>query len=462
MRVVLVDPPKPRWWLLADTVMPPVGLAYIAGFLRSKGIWVRVLDCTALRWDWRHLARALEHLRPDVVGVGGPTCYADRALKALAMAKELLGPDVLTVAGGPHFTILAEETLRGHDYVDVVVLGEGELTAYELVRALEEGRPLGSVLGLALRGPGGRVLFTGERPLIKDLDSLPMPAWDLLPMDRYRLVAWGKRATMLVSSRGCPFSCSFCSERVFWRGVWRPHGPKRVVDEMELMVARYGKDLIWFGDDTFNLDRRRNMAICQELLERGLDVAWGMEARADLLARDKDLIGLMKEAGLFWVLLGVEGASDAELRRYGKGITLRQVREAVRALKDHDIIVQAMFIIGERKDTRASILAKERLAEELDVDFAIFTPLTPFPGTPLYEQAKREGWLEVRDWSKYDLAHAVMPTETLSRREVQALMVACYRRFFLRPGKILRGLLSRNPYRRAVNAYFLRRMIFGR
>ena len=462
MRVVLVDPPKPRWWLLADTVMPPIGLAYIASFLRSKGIWVRILDCTALGWGWEHLASALEKLRPDVVGVGGPTCYSRRALRVLEMAKELLGPDVLTVAGGPHFSLLAEHELSSNDFLDVVVVGEGELTAYELVKAVEEGRPLKGILGLAFRDENGRVVFTGERPLIKDLDSLPMPAWDLLPMERYRLVAWGKRATMLVSSRGCPFNCSFCSERIFWRGVWRPHSPGRVVDEMELVRTKYGKDLIWFGDDTFNLSRERNIAICREILERGLDVSWGIEARADLIVRDRDILGLMKEAGLFWVLMGVEGASDAELRRYGKGITLRQVREAFRALKEHDIITQAMFIIGERWDTKASILAKERLAEELDADFVIFTPLTPFPGTPLYELAKSQGWIEEKDWSKYDLAHVIMPTETLSRREVRALMIACYRRFFLRPIKLLKGLTSRNPYRRAVNAYFLRRMLFGR
>ncbi|HDI00805.1 MAG TPA: radical SAM protein, partial [Candidatus Bathyarchaeota archaeon] len=459
---VLVDPPKPRWWLLADTVMPPIGLAYIASFLRSKGIWVRILDCTALGWGWEHLASALEKLRPDVVGVGGPTCYSKRALRVLEMAKELLGPDVLTVAGGPHFSLLAEHELSSNDFLDVVVVGEGELTAYELVKAVEEGRPLKSILGLAFRDENGRVVFTGERPLIKDLDSLPMPAWDLLPMERYRLVAWGKRATMLVSSRGCPFNCSFCSERIFWRGIWRPHSPGRVVDEMELVRAKYGKDLIWFGDDTFNLSRERNIAICREILERGLDVSWGIEARADLIVRDRDILGLMKEAGLFWVLIGVEGASDAELRRYGKGITLRQVREAFRALREHDIITQAMFIIGERWDTKASILAKERLAEELDADFVIFTPLTPFPGTPLYELAKGQGWIEEKDWSKYDLAHVIMPTETLSRREVRALMIACYRRFFLRPIKLLKGLTSRNPYRRAVNAYFLRRMLFGR
>ena len=458
----MVDPPKPKWWLLADTVMPPVGLAYIAGFLRSRGIWTRVIDCTALRWDWDRLARALEKLEPDVVGVGGPTCYADRALKVLEIAKEILGPGVLTVAGGPHFSILAEESLLESPFLDVVVVGEGELTAYELVRAVEEGRDLRGVLGLAFRGPNGRVVFTSERPLIKDLDSLPTPAWDLLPMDRYRLVAWGKRATMLVSSRGCPFSCSFCSERIFWRGVWRPHGPKRVVDEMELVRERYNKDLIWFGDDTFNLSRERNVAICREIIERGLDVHWGMEARADLLVRDKDLIGLMKEAGLFWVLVGVEGVSDAELRRYGKNLTLSQVKEAFKVLRNHDIITQAMFVIGERKDTRETILAKEKLAEELGADFAIFTPLTPFPGTPLYEEAMKKGWIEVHDWSKYDLAHVIMPTETLSRREVHSLMLACYRRFFLRPLKLLKGLTSCNRFRRAVNAYFLRRMIFGR
>ena len=458
MRVLLVDPPKRPWPLLRDTVIPPIGLAYLASYLRASGVEVNVLDCTALNIGWDGLRGILERLEPDLVGAGGPTCYSGEAARVLSIAKDAV-PGVVTVAGGPHFTFTAEESLLRHPQIDFIVLGEGEKTLAELVRALEGGGRLRDVKGLALRR-GGEVLFTEPRPLIKDLDSLPIPAWDLLPMQKYRLSAWGN-AMMLTSSRGCPFKCRFCSERVFWGGVWRGHSPGRVVYEMELVWRKYGKKIIWFGDDTFNVDRERLLGIAEEIVERGLNVAWGFEGRADLILRDRDIIGRLREAGLFWVLVGVEASSDEELKRYGKGITLEQARQAFKILKEHDIITQAMFVVGERKDTVETIRRKVELAKELDVDFAIFTPLTPLPGTPLYEEAKAKGWLEVDDYSRYDFAHAVMPTETLTRREVDRLIAQCYMSFYARPTKILRALLSRNPYRRAVIRHFLKLVLFG-
>lgn len=458
MRVLLVDPPKPRWWLLADTVLPPVGLAYLAGYLRERGVEVRVLDCTALGLDWEDLEREIERYAPDVVGVGAPTCYVKRAMKVFEIAKRV-DRDVVCVAGGIHFTLAFRESLRECEYIDYVVLGEGELTFYELLEALEGRKKLGGVKGVALRR-GGDVVTTGRRPLIRDLDSLPIPAWDLLPMERYRVVAWGS-ASMLVSSRGCPFECSFCSERVFWRGVWRAHSARRVVREMEILAEKYGKRVMWFGDDTFNLCRKRISEICELLLERGLDVSWGFEGRADLLWRDRDLLGKLRDAGFFWVLVGVESCFQDELDRYRKGISVEKIKEVFNALKEHDVVTQAMFIVGEKYDDEKRIEAKADFAIELDPDFAIFTPLTPFPGTPLYEEAEREGLLETRDFSKYDLAHAVMRTYYLSPREVEELMSLCYRKFYGRPLKVARGLLSKNKFRRAVNWYFFKRLIFG-
>jgi len=458
MKVLLVDPPKPKWWLLADTLLPPVGLAYLAGYLRSRGVEVKILDCTAEGVGWENLRGEIERYSPDVVGSGGPTCYVDRVVRVFRIAKEV-DSSIITVAGGPHFTLTYEESLRKYPEIDYVVLGEGEVTLYELAEALSWGLKVTSVKGLAFNREG-RVVTTGVRPLIKDLDSLPLPAWDLLPMDKYRMVAWGN-ATMLVSSRGCPFNCSFCSERVFWRGLWRAHSAERVVSEMELVAEKYGKRIIWFGDDTFNLNRERVERICRLLLERGLDVHWGFEGRADLLWRDRDLLPLMRRAGFFWVLIGVESCFEDELNRYGKGITPSLVIKVFELLRDYDVVTQAMFIIGEKYDDRERILAKAKFAVRLDPDFAIFTPLTPFPGTPLYEEAKSEGLLEVLDYAKYDLAHAVMRTKYLSASEVQALMKECYKLFYGRMSKIVRGALSRNVFRRRVNLFFLRRFIMG-
>jgi len=452
MKVLLVDPPKKKWKLLGDTIMPPIGLTYLAAYLRKHEIEVSILDCIASEIKWEKLREIIEQKQPDVIGVGTPTCYVNEAIKTVKLAKEV-NQNIITVLGGPHFTFTAEETLIKYPEVDYIVIGEGEITLFELVKAIETKKETNRIKGLAFRKEN-TVYKTPPRPLICNLDTLPLPAWDLLPMDKYRLVAWGNKVFMLISSRGCTFKCKFCSEREFWGGIWRPHSAQRIVNEMEHLYKRYGKNIIWFGDDTFNISRKRNIEFCNEIIERNLNVYWGFEGRADLILRDKDLIGKMKEAGLFWVLIGVEAASDEELKRYGKNITIKQVKEAFKLLRDYDIVTQAMFIIGERKDTKESIFRKVELAKELNADFAIFTPLTPLPGTQLYEEAKKQGWLEVKDYSKYDFTHAVMSTETLTVEEVNKLVVECYKKFYLRPLKIIRGIFSRNKFRRAVNLYF--------
>lgn len=453
--VLLVDPPKEPWWLLGETVMPPLGLLYIASYLKSKDVDVALLDCQALGYSWRDLRSALETIKPSVVGVGGPTCYSYKALEVCRISKEV-DPSITTVVGGPHFTFTAEETLAESVHVDFVVRGEGEETMYELVKALlQGGLDVKKIKGLSYRDDL-HVRHNPPRPLIRNIDEIPMPDWSLLPMDKYKLVAWGSKAIMTLSSRGCPFKCNFCSEWMFWGGVWRPHSPQRVVNELEHLNKRYGKEVFWFADDTFNVDRGRLIAICREILDRGLNVHWGFEGRADLILRDLDILELMRNSGLFWVLVGVEASTDEELRSYNKGLTIRQVENAFKALKEHDIITQAMFIVGSREDDEASIKSKLKFALKLDPDFVIFTPLTPLPGTQLYEEAVREGWLSTRDYSKFDFAHAVLNTKHLSSRDVDELMIYCYRKFYNRPIKTLKGLLSRNRFRRAINAYFLK------
>jgi len=362
---------------------------------------------------------------------------------------------VVTVVGGPHPTFLPGEVLRGCPSVDVVIRGEGEATLAELLRKLMVDGSIGPLRGISYR-EGGRVVHCPPRELIRPLDKVPPPAWDLLPMDRYRMSAWGGRVMVYVSSRGCPFRCSFCSEWVFWRGVWRAHSAERVVNDLTTLSEGYGKDVIWFCDDTFNVDRSRIARLCRLIIERDLNVKWGVEARIDLLFRDLDMLDLMVEAGLFWVLVGIESQSEGDLALIRKGITREQVERVVKALRDRDVIVQGMFIVGLPDDDEEAILERARYAARLGLDFAIFTPLTPLPGTALFHRARREGALRVLDYDKYDFAHAVLDTKHLSYREVQRLVLRCYREFYSSAPRVLRGLLSRNEFRRRVYWHFIK------
>jgi len=452
MKVLLVDPPKPQWRLLGDAVMPPIGFAYLASVLRENGIEVKILDCSATQTDWDALRRRIELEHPDILGSGCATCHHEEARKVFKIAKQV-DPEIITLAGGPHFSLATNYCLDECADVDYVAVGEGEYTLLEFCEELEKSPPnLKKVRGLALRTKSGPRL-TAPRPLIQDLDQLPFPAWDLLPMDKYHIPVWGNKLTMLLTSRGCPFSCSFCSERVFWGGKWRGRSAEKIVEEMEIMNTKFGKKFVWFADDTFNLDRKRNESFCNALIERHLDMEWAFEGRTDLILRDRDLLGKMVKSGLFWILIGVEFSSLAELQAYGKGLEPEDIEETFRELKRYDIVTQAMFIVGTHEDTKESIMEKLRFAKKLEPFFVIFSPLTPLPGTKVYNKAKENGWVEIQDFSKYDFAHAIIHTKALSRQEVDALILDCYKHFY--GISRLRHLFSRNKHKRGITRYLL-------
>ncbi|MCP8315445.1 MAG: radical SAM protein [archaeon] len=262
---------------------------------------------------------------------------------------------------------------------------------------------------------------------------------------------------MLLTSRGCPFNCSFCSERVFWGGIWRGRSAKKIVEEMEIMKSKFRKKFVWFADDTFNIVRKRNEDLCDELIERDLDMEWAFEGRADLILRDQDLLEKMVKSGLFWVLIGVEFFSNSELQAYRKGSKHEDVEHAFKELKKYDVVTQAMFIVGTSKDTRESIKEKLKFAKRLKPFFVIFSPLTPLPGTEVLNEAKENHRIEVQDFSKYDFAHAIMRTETLSSEEVDALILECYNQFY--GISRLCSLFSLNKHKRGLTRYLLGLML---
>ncbi|HDM23354.1 cobalamin-binding protein [archaeon] len=462
MKVLLIEPFKKYWPLIGESTSPPLGLLYLASYVRENSDHdIKVIDCQVNRMKLDKLESIIEREAPDVVGVGSITPYVYDAVRVFELAKEI-DEGIVTVAGGPHFTFTVEESLRDFKCIDVIVRGEGEITLLELLNSLEKNgfntKSLKKIKGISFR-LNGKPVSTSDRPLIKNVDSIPWPAYDMVPMRRYRFVVFGEKYTMILGSRGCPFRCRFCSEWRFWRGCWRPRNPVNIVDEMEFLHEKYGKEIFWFADDTFNVNGERIEAFCRELMERGLDFKWYYEGRIDYLLKYRRLLPLMEKTGNIWVLLGVEGASDHELKYYRKELSIEQIKKAFKLLKRHNIISQAMFVIGHRKETRESIMAKVKLSKKIGADFTIFTMLTPFPGSDIYEEAKRNGWIEVYDYSKYDMLHAVMPTETLSRNELQKLFNEAYRKVYGGIMQRLTGIFSRNPWKRKLYRYMIKTVI---
>jgi anaerobic magnesium-protoporphyrin IX monomethyl ester cyclase len=223
---------------------------------------------------------------------------------------------------------------------------------------------------------------------------------------------------------------------------------------MEFCYQNYGSRFIWLTDDNFGLGKRAD-ELADGIIQRGIEenLMWFTQARCDDVVRHKDVLPKLRKSGLRWILLGVENPKESTLETFRKNITAKDAKEAVKLLKENDIFAHAMFIIGERKDTAKSIADLREFVNELDPDFVIFAILTPFPGTELYEEARKNRWIEDFNWSHYDMVHAIMPTETLSNKEVQEELYNCYRSFYGSFERRISGLLSGNKMKRRIYWY---------
>jgi len=319
--------------------VPPLGLAYLAGILRREGAEVRILDLLMSRYSPDLLRRELAGFQPHVVGATCSTVNFKAASRVLRLCKGF-NPGLVTVIGGPHASFVAAGLIEKAPWIDVVVMGEGDQTVVELVEALSRGSGLASVAGVAFR-KDGRAVINSPRPLIRDLDSLPLPARDLLPISKYRAL---KVPCTVITSRGCPFGCIFCSApKMFGRGV-RYRDPKLVVDEIEMINRELGFHEINIVDDTFTVKEPHVQAICQGIRDRGLDITWSVYSRVDTI--NPRVLNTMKEAGCTWVCFGLESGSQKILDTIKKRITTAKSREAIRMATESGLNVLASFILG--------------------------------------------------------------------------------------------------------------------
>lgn len=372
---------------------PPLGLGYIASRLRRAGYSPELLDCTFLDKD-DALKQALD-ADADVVGIYSMATMREESLK---FARHLKGRCSLLVAGGP---LPSSDPGAFLDDFDIVVVGEGEQTAAEILKAYESGSDLSSNLrsinGVAYR-QDGRVVLTPRRDPEDDLDEIAFPARDLFPNQMY-IDHWKERfgytTTTVITTRGCPFSCEFCSNAVF--GVsYRERSEKNVLDEVEGALS-LGYDRIHFADDVFTLNRKRLLRFCDEILSRGLGFSWECLGRVDSI--DKTAAEAMKRAGCRRIFFGIESGDDSVLKLMNKRITTADARKAVEAARSSGLETGAFFILCYPGETDDTVLQTIRFATSLPVDYLSFTMPYPLPGTALYERVKDR---IARDWKEPD------------------------------------------------------------
>ncbi len=455
-KLLFIEPPKTYWFLMGDYLPPPSSLLILSAYVERElpELEIDILDCQAEQMNWKDLKKYIESSKPSMILTSGFTCNTYTCVKTCEIAKKIENK-IITVVGGIHFSFTSEESLTNFPEIDIIIRGEGELTLVELIKTLNKKEKIDKVKGISFRNKKN-IIHTPARPLIKNLDNLPYPAYHLLKKNikKYHFTMMTGRNTkymILETARGCEYKCSFCTQWNYWNATWRTKSPKRIVDEIQYLNEELGGEFLWLTDDHVNI-RKRGIQIYDELKHRRCkdDIMLFFQARTDDVANNPEIIKKLRDVSVYWILCGVENDSEENLKEYKKGIKKSDAYNAIKTLKQNDIFAQAMFVIGSRRDTHQSIENLRQFSIDLAPDFAIYTTLTPFPGTIYYETAKKNRWIEDYNYSNYDMVHAIMPTETLTRKEVQEELLRCYKTFYGSIHKSIAGVFSKNKLKRTV------------
>jgi len=427
MNVLLVNPPALSMYSTFGLSLPPMGILYIAACLEQAGHHVTVRDLTVdgVQLTDQDLAAA------DVVGISSDTTRIDRAL---ALAKRAKAAGTMVVMGGPHSQFLADDVLSAGT-VDCIVKGEGEAVLPALLEALKQQVSLASVAGILFKKEGQTIETVDAERL--DVEQLPLPARHLLDLKQYQSVVDGRLAAPVITSRGCPGACHFCSSSSFFGRGWRARSAESVLTEIDELYNRYGYRAIAFMDDNFTLDPCRVEQIADGIIQRGYDLRWWNLSRVDSIVRHPEMVVKMAAAGSNTVYLGIESDNAETLNSLGKRSSTHEVEQAISILKANNIETYGSYIIGNLNEKPLDIERTVAMAIRLDTNIAQFSILTPYPGTVLYQQLKDK--IFTRKWKFFDGLHLVFRHPQINRHHLQYLLINAYIRFYRRSAKATEG-----------------------
>jgi anaerobic magnesium-protoporphyrin IX monomethyl ester cyclase len=451
-KVLLINPPAKNLvkTFAPDSVTeemgfyPPLGLLYVASSAKKvlgDRIRIEVLDTQVERMDYPDIENYFQQNRPDILGISCMTFLLIDALNVARIAKRA-NPEVKIVFGGTHPSIYPKE-MASQPEVDAVVFGEGERTFTELLDALLSHNDLEGIKGVAFRR-GEDVLVNPPREFIKDLDNLPFPDRGLLPEEKYyNLLGRGKELmTSLLTSRGCPYNCLFCTKKD--GRLCRMRSPENVMKEIKECVNRGITDFDII-DDTFTINKKRAGAIADLIIQNDLNITMDLRARVDTV--DQSLLDKLAQAGCTRIRFGVESGNPEVLKTLKKGITLDQVRQAFAMAKNAGIVTFAYFMLGSPGETEADIKQSLRLAKEIAPDYVQFLITTPFPATELYRLGLEKGVLKSDYWREFSADphgdfQAEWWTENFSHEELEKWQKKVHLSFYYRPGYVFNQITS--------------------
>jgi len=419
-------------------IFPSLALASLASWIRQAGYPVGLIDLHVENIFPKDAESRVRDFDPTIVALTSKTLGWPAVIEIAQMVRQA-APKALIVVGGPHMSIYPRESLSW-DCFDMAVVGDGEETFLDICDHVESGSELDKIPGTVVRGRDGTTIQNPARPVPKDIDRYPMPAWDLIPVRDYHCLTLLKPFATMVTTRGCPWHCGYCSqvysEKLRFRDV------ELVVDEMQYLEKTFGVREIVFFDETFTIGKRRMLKFSEEVQRRGLKVKFNIRARVDTV--DREVVRALKKAGLRSIHMGVEAGTDRVLKIMNKQITREQTERAFRICREEGVDTRGYFMVGYYDATPDDVEDMIKFASGIGLDWASFSVATALPATDLYHIAQERGYVDGDYWKQYTIdGGGVIPqleTETFTAEQLRAYRTKAYMNFYLRPDLIRRKL----------------------
>lgn len=479
MRIILINPPKDLMayggFLDFASISPPIGLAYVAASLEKAGHQVTFIDSDPMGLTFHQVVNTAVSEKPDVIGLTGMTAMMDIVFD-LAKAIKRKDKKIITVLGGVHASALPRQTMEEEPFIDILVKGEGEKTVVELMEALDSEqyvKNLKKVKGISYREKG-EIIENPARDPIENLDDLPIPAFHLLPMNKYRSYGWyawvnGVRQPYgsIHTSRGCPYKCTFCDANIILGRKYRCRSIDNVMEEIDLLINKYGVRTLRFEDETLTVKKKRAKALCEALIKKNYPCEYAGAGRVNEI--DEETLRLMKQANFILVNYGVESGNNKVLKSINKNFTKEKVKEVFEMTERIGLFSMASFIIGLPEDTLETCEDTINFACELNADYTGVACVIPFPGTEVYKYAlEQEVPLPIR-WSDYGQVNSlpIPVNQKIGQENLIKLRKKVHYKLFLRPEyffkitqKFRAGTIIRDYFKmsRAVFSFFNRRL----
>ena len=436
MSILLINPPRfltddRNIWKSINSCTPPFGLVLLASILEKEQIPCDILDCDAEQLTLKDIIEFLKDKHYQYIGITSMTVMIHNSLGIAKEIKEIF-PEIQIVLGGVHPTIFYKELMQ-ENFIDFIIRNEGEKPLTQLLK----GENPETIDNLSYKD-GKEIRHNQEATEFYDLETQPMLAYHKLPMHKYFSALGSYKRTPsigMITSRGCPGKCTFCFSGMFGKKI-RVMPAENIVKEILFLQKNYGIREISFYDDTFTCNRKNVKKFCQKVIDEKVDITWCCFARVDTV--DLETLTLMKKAGCHQIMYGIESASEEILKNINKKIDLEKIDKALKLTRKVGIRIRGAFMIGSPGETVETIKETIDFAIELKPDIAIFNITTPYPGTQMFDWAKKNNYLLTENWSEYDLSKPIMELPNLSKEKIQEYYRIAYKKFYFRPSYLIR------------------------